>query len=76
MSKSRRDLLLPRDVRTGHTSPNFVSPKATISELEKRASDCERRAAKAKEPLASQLRAEAESYRRWAASLRSGRWTE
>jgi len=76
MSKLRRDLSLPRDVSTAHTSPHFVSPKATISELEKKASDCEQRAAKAEEPLASQLRAEAESYRRWAASLRSGRWTE
>jgi len=54
---------------------HFVSPDATIAELEKRAAECEDEAAGAEESLADELRAEAKLCREWIAALRSGRWT-
>ena len=75
MEKLRKDMILPRDVSTSHTGSHLVSPDATIAELELKATECERRAVEAQEPLASQLREEAAGYRKWIASLRSGRWT-
>jgi len=54
---------------------HFVPPHATIAELEKKAADCEQRAAKAEEPHAAELRQEAKLYREWIAALRSGHWT-
>jgi len=72
--KLRRDLILPSDPSTSHASSHFVSPEATIAELELQAAECERRATKAEGPVASELREEAARYRKWIASLRSGRW--
>jgi len=53
----------------------FVSPDATIADLEKKAAECEQEAEKAEEPRAAELRQEAKLCRDWVASLRSGRWT-
>jgi hypothetical protein len=75
VKKPQGDFTLPSDHGTSHAARQFVSPDATIAELERKASECERRAAKAEQPLASKLREEASSYRKWIASLCSGRWT-
>jgi hypothetical protein len=75
VGKPRKDLPLPDGGARGGTSGHFVSPDATMAELEMKASDCEGRAANAEGPLASQLREEAKLYREWIAALRSGRWT-
>jgi hypothetical protein len=75
MRKPQRDLPLPTGGALDGMNLHLVPADATIAELEKKASDCERRAAKAEEPLAAELRQEAQLYREWIASLRSGRWT-
>jgi len=54
---------------------HFVSPKAAIDELEKKAKDCESRAQQESEPKASELLEEAKLYRTWIAAIRSGHWT-
>ncbi len=53
----------------------FVSADATIAELEKRAAECEQRAAKEEGERAADLRREAKLCRGWIAALRSGRWS-
>jgi len=73
--KRRRELPLQGGRDMSRTSRHFVSPDATIAELEMKASDCEQLAVRAKEPLATELREEAKRYRGWIAALRSGRWT-
>jgi hypothetical protein len=47
----------------------------TIEEIRKQADDCEQRANKAPEPLATRLREKAELLREWMKSLRTGAWT-
>ena len=47
---------------------------ATISELKKKAAECEEKANQASEPEAAKLREEALIYREWIAALRSGKW--
>jgi hypothetical protein len=74
VKKLRRNFISASDPSTSHAARQFVSPDATIAELEGKAAECERRAEKAEEPFASKLREEASSYRKWIASLRSGRW--
>ena len=54
---------------------HFITPAATVAELERKAADAEGKANNEPEPLAAELREEAKLYREWAASLRSGRWT-
>jgi hypothetical protein len=54
---------------------DFIPPDATIAELERKAADCEQKAAKTEDPQAAELREEAKLYREWVAALRSGRWT-
>jgi hypothetical protein len=56
-------------------SAHLVPPGSTIEELEKKAAECEEKAAKAEEPRAAESKREAENYRKWAASLGSGRWS-
>ena len=75
MRKLRRDFRLPSGGELGPMGSRFVSPDATIAELEKKAADCEQRAAKAAEPQAAKLRQEAKLCWEWVAALRSGRWT-
>lgn len=53
----------------------FVSPHATIAELEKKAAQCEREAEKSEEPRAAELRKEAKACRDWARTLRTGPWS-
>ncbi len=53
----------------------FVPADTTLAELQKKAADCEQRAAQEQEPLATTLRVEAKLYRTWIATLRSGCWT-
>jgi hypothetical protein len=66
---------LLREGRQSPMSRHFAPPDSTIAELEKRAFDCEQKAAKAEESLAAALRQEAKLCREWLAALRSGRWT-
>jgi hypothetical protein len=54
---------------------NFISADATLAELQKKSADCEQRAMQEKEPLGTALREEAQLYRKWIATLRSGWWT-
>ena len=53
----------------------FIPADATIADLNKQAVDCDEQAAKAAEPLASELRERAKQLRAWIQGLRSGRWT-
>jgi hypothetical protein len=46
----------------------------TISDLKKKATECEEKAKQASEPEAAKLREEALLYREWIAVLRSGKW--
>ena len=66
---------LPGAVGLSPVGSHFVPPNATIAELKQRATECERKATKEKEPLATQLREEARLCREWVAALLSGRWT-
>ncbi len=68
-------LTIMKRQRQSRKAPHFVPPDATIAELEKKASECEQKAAKEEEPLATQLRNEAKRYRGWIAALRLRRWT-
>ncbi|MFB3815497.1 MAG: hypothetical protein ACE14L_15445 [Terriglobales bacterium] len=54
---------------------NIIPANATIEDLEKKAAECERRAKEEKEPVATQLKEEAELCRAWVARLRTGLWT-
>jgi hypothetical protein len=54
----------------------FIPAGATIAELEKKAAECEERAAREQEPLAATLRHEAKLCREWIRLLRSGLWKE
>ncbi len=58
-----------------HSRSDFVPPDATLSELEKQAAECERKAAMEKGLVAQQLREKAKLLQKWIAALRSGRWT-
>lgn len=53
----------------------FIPADATIADLKKKAADCDEQAARAAEPLASELRERAKQLRAWIQELRSGRWT-
>jgi hypothetical protein len=53
----------------------FIPADATIADLKKQAADCEEQAARAAEPLASELREKAKQLQAWIQSLHSGRWT-
>jgi hypothetical protein len=52
----------------------IIPAGATISELKKKAAECEGKANQASEPKAAKLREEALLYREWIAVLRSGKW--
>jgi hypothetical protein len=52
----------------------IVPAGATISELKRKATECEEKAKQAAEPEAAKLREEALLYREWIAVLRSGKW--
>ncbi|MGA7292738.1 MAG: hypothetical protein WBW53_13595 [Terriglobales bacterium] len=52
----------------------IIPASATISELKKKAAECEEKAKQAPEPEAAKLREEALLYRQWIAALRSGKW--
>lgn len=52
----------------------IVPAGATISELKKKAAECEERAKQASEPEAAKLREEALLYQEWIAALSSGKW--
>jgi hypothetical protein len=54
---------------------NFVPANATVEELEKKAADCEQRAAQLNDATDTTLQKEAELYRSWIVVLRSGQWT-
>lgn len=54
--------------------PNIIPAGATISELKKKAAECEAKAKQAAEPEAAKLTEEALLYREWIAVLRSGKW--
>jgi hypothetical protein len=54
---------------------HVIPPDATITELEAKAAECEKKSVNEPEPRATELREEAKLYRDWATSLRSGRWT-
>ena len=54
---------------------NFIPATATIAELEQKAAECDRQAATAPEPEATEVREKAKLYRAWILELRSGRWT-
>jgi len=73
MRKPPRDFPDPRELMG--MGSRFVPADANIAELEKKASDCEQRLAKAEESQAQELRREVKLYREWIAALRSGRWT-
>jgi hypothetical protein len=47
---------------------------ATIAELEKQAAECESKAIKETEPIASRLREKAELCREWFVALKTGKW--
>jgi hypothetical protein len=53
----------------------FIPADVTLAELQKNAADCDQRAMQELEPLAAALREEAQLYREWIATLRSGKWT-
>jgi len=52
----------------------IIPAGARISELKKKAAECEEKANQASEPEAAKLREEALLYREWIAALRSGKW--
>jgi hypothetical protein len=52
----------------------IIPAGATITELEKKAADCEEKAEREAGPEATKLREEALLYREWIATLRSGKW--
>jgi hypothetical protein len=52
----------------------IVPAGPTIEEIKREANDCEQRANKAAEPLATRLREKAELLREWMKSLRTGAW--
>jgi hypothetical protein len=52
----------------------FIPADATIAELEKKAAECEERAAQEQEPDAAKLREQAQLCREWIARLGSGMW--
>jgi hypothetical protein len=52
----------------------IIPAGATISELKRKAAECEAKAEQASEPEAAKLREEALLYRDWIAVLRSGKW--
>jgi hypothetical protein len=54
---------------------HFIPPDATVADLERKAAECDQKAANEEEPLATELREEAKLYRGWAATLRAGQWT-
>lgn len=54
---------------------HFIPADGTIADIKKEADDCELRAAKEPEPLASELREKANLLRAWIEELRSGKWT-
>jgi hypothetical protein len=54
---------------------DFIPPTAVLAELDKKATECERRAKKEPEPQATALREEAKQYRDWIRSIQSGAWT-
>ena len=54
---------------------NFIPATATIAELEQKATECDRQAATAPEPEATEVHERAKLYRAWIVELRSGRWT-
>ena len=51
-----------------------VPAGATISELKRKAADCEEKAKQAAEPEAAKLREEALLFREWIAALQPGKW--
>ena len=53
----------------------FIPADATLAELQKKSADCEQRATQEQEPIATALWEEAQLYRKWVATLRSGWWT-
>ena len=53
---------------------NMIPAGATISELKKKAAECEEKAKQASEPEAAKLREEALLHREWIVALRSGKW--
>jgi hypothetical protein len=52
----------------------IIPANATISELKKKAAECEEKANRAPEPESAKLREEALLYREWIAALRSVKW--
>jgi hypothetical protein len=53
----------------------IVPVEPTIAELEKKAADCEEKAAHEIEPAVGKLHELANLYRGWIAALRSRKWT-
>jgi len=56
------------------TAARIVPMGAVLSDLRKKADECEEKAEQASEPEATKLREEAQQCRQWAASLRFGEW--
>lgn len=54
--------------------PKIVPAGATISDLKKKAAECEEKAKYAAEPEAAKLREAALLYREWIAVLRTDKW--
>jgi hypothetical protein len=52
----------------------IVPADAAIAELEKKAADCEKKAKKEPEPIATRLKEKAELCREWIAALKTGKW--
>jgi len=73
-SKSYKPSLRWEGIHARGIRQQFVSADATIAELKKKATECEKAAAKAEEPRATELRREAELCRDWVAAIRSGLW--
>jgi len=57
------------------TATKLIPMGAVLSDLRKKAEECEEKAEQASEPEATKLREEAQQCRRWAASLRFGKWS-
>lgn len=71
---SLRPLMASMRQNTRIVVQRIIPAGATISELEKKAADCEYNAKRHAEPEATKLREEALLYREWIAVLRSGKW--
>jgi hypothetical protein len=52
----------------------IVPADASIAELKKQAAECEQKATKEREPVATQLREKAALCHEWIAALKTGKW--